>query len=246
TVRDYYTGFRYEGDSIAVFGDATRRIFIESGACTQDQVTVVGPPRLDIWRDIDVDGIERDTIVLLSYRDPDYRAPNSFKQVLRLFLEAAARHAGGGVRFVVKAKNLADTDEIRAAAGSLARFVEIDHQVALTSLLPRARLVVGFNSLSVLEAQFCRGRTAVPYWGDAMRPPEELIFDPHDPVVAKVIDFPSSPDAFNALLDDAAGRDLQSASSAEDRHAVIRRVFHMPSAGSCSKEVERYVLNAIA
>ncbi|WP_411036291.1 hypothetical protein, partial [Shinella sp. BYT-45] len=25
TVRDYYTGFRYEGDSIAVFGDATRR-----------------------------------------------------------------------------------------------------------------------------------------------------------------------------------------------------------------------------
>lgn len=246
TVRDYYTGFRYEGDSIAVFGESTRRIFIESGACTPDQIVVTGPPRLDIWRDIDVENIARDTIVLLSYRDPDYRAPNSFKEVLRLFLEAAQRHAGGDVRFVVKSKNLADTDEIRGTAGALARFVEIDHQVPLTALLPRARLVVGFNSLSVLEAQFCKARTAVPYWGDAARPSEELIFDPADPVVAKAVEFPTGPEAFDALLDTAAGGDQQNAVSAADRHAVVRRIFHTPDHGSCSKEVEGYVLSAIA
>ncbi|WLR92425.1 hypothetical protein [Shinella zoogloeoides] len=245
TVREYYTGFRYEGDSIALFGDATRQIFIESGACTEDQIVVTGPPRLDIWRDIDVESVKRDTIVLLSYRDPDYRAPNSFKEVLRLFLEAAQRHAGSGVRFVVKAKNIADSDEIRGAAGPLERFVEVDHQVPLTSLLPRARLVVGFNSLSVLEAQFCKGRTAVPYWGDAMRPSEELMFDPADPVAAKVIDFPRGPEAFDALLDEAARGDLETTASVEERYAVIRGIFHIPADRSCSKEVERYVLNAI-
>lgn len=245
TVRDYYKGFRYEGDSVAVFSEATRRIFIESGACTDDQVAVTGAPRLDIWRDIDVENVKRDTIVLLSYRDPDYRAPNSFKEVLRQFLEAAQRHAGSGVRFVVKAKNIADSDEIRGAAGPLERFVEVDHQVPLTSLLPRARLVVGFNSLSVLEAQFCKGRTAVPYWGDAMRPSEELIFDPLDPIVSKVIDFPRSSEAFNTLLDDAVGGDLQNIASIEERNAAIQRVFYMPPNGSCSKEVEQYVLNAI-
>ncbi|PYB77104.1 hypothetical protein [Rhizobium wuzhouense] len=245
TVRAYYTGFRYEGNSIALFGDSTRRIFIESGACTPDQIVVTGPPRLDIWRDIDVERVKRDTIVLLSYRDPDYRAPNSFKEVLRLFLAAAQRHAGSGVRFVVKAKNIGDSDEIRSAGEPLEHFVEIDHQVPLTSLLPRARLVVGFNSLSVLEAQFCKGRTAVPYWGDAMRPSEELMFDPADPVAAKVIDFPRGPEAFDALIDEAARGDLQTTASAEERYAVIRGIFHIPADRSCSKEVERYVLNAI-
>lgn len=245
TVRDYYTGFRYEGDSIALFGEATRKIFLASGACTEDQIVLTGPPRLDIWRDIDVESVQRDTIVLLSYRDPDYRAPNSFKEVLRLFLEAAQRHAGTGVRFVVKAKNIADSDEIRGAAGALERFVEVDHQVPLTSLLPRAHLVIGFNSLSVLEAQFCKGRTAVPYWGDAMRPSEELIFDPADPVAAKVIDFPRGPQALDALIDEAARGELQTAASAEERYAVIRGVFHIPGDRSCSKEVERYVLDAI-
>jgi hypothetical protein len=97
----------------------------------------------------------------------------------------------------------------------------------------------------VLEAQFCKGRTAVPYWGDAMRPSEELIFDPADPVAAKVIDFPRGPQALDALIDEAARGELQTAASAEERYAVIRGVFHIPGDRSCSKEVERYVLNAI-
>lgn len=245
TVREYYSGFRYEGDSIAVFGEATRRIFIESGACAPNQIVVTGPPRLDIWRDVNLDNFTRDTLVLLSYRDPDYRAPGSFNEVLHLFLEAAQRHSNGNVRFVVKSKNLTDTDEIRAVAGEFARFVEIDHQVALTSLLPTARLVIGFNSLSVLEAQFCRARTVVPYWGDAVRPSEELIFDPENPIVAKAIEFPQNSEALVELLDTAALDDQPTEISASDRHAVVERIFHTPINGSCSKEVESYVLAAI-
>lgn len=242
SVTRYYTGFKYEGNSIAVFGESTRKIFIDSGACTPDQLVVTGPPRLDLWRDIDTTGSVLRRIVLLSYRDPDYRAPRSFLEVLDLFLAAAASSKNGDVEFVVKAKNPQDADEIRGIAGARASYVTIDHKVPLTELLPTARMIVGFNSLSLLEAQFCHGQTVIPYWGDAERDDEELMFTPSDPQTARAILFPESPEQLTALLADAACSSWERPSVDDaDRDYIVRKIFHVPAVGNSSAAVEHYV-----
>ncbi|MFP9136007.1 hypothetical protein ACLI1C_02375 [Devosia sp. XGJD_8] len=247
SVTKYYTGFKYEGDSIAVFGESTRKIFIESGACAPEQVVVTGPPRLDLWTDIDTASSSLTRVVLLSYRDPDYRAPHNFGEVLALFLTAAQTHSGSGIEFVIKAKNPQDVDEIRGRAGKMEKFVTIDHQVPLTELLPTARLIVGFNSLSVLEAQFCVGQTVVPFWGDARRPDEELIFTPSDAATARVIAFPESADALRALLANSARPDWTPAPvSTDDKNHIISQIFYQPPQGNSSQAVEAYVRQAIA
>ncbi|TCS72488.1 hypothetical protein EDC61_105143 [Sulfuritortus calidifontis] len=242
TVTEYYKDFIYEGDAIAVFGDATRNIFINSGACRPDQVVVTGAPRLDIWRDIVWQQGQTNFVVLLSYRDPDYRAPQSFAEVLDIFLQCAEKHKDETtLSFLVKAKNLQDAEEIRGMAGKHSANVTIDHEIQLPDLLPRSRLVIGFNSLSLLEARFTAAQVVVPFWGDARRHPDELIFNPADPVTRKVVDFPESPVELETLLNEAIVCQNYMRPNVEDRLAVIQKVFYFPADCTCSENVEAFV-----
>lgn len=241
SVTRYYTGFRFEGDAVAVFGGSTRDIFVRSGACHPEQVTVTGPPRLDAWRDTPERMEPRNRLVLVSYRDADYRAPGSFAEVLRIFCDMAQRvaHENGTV-FYIKAKNREDEQEIRGMAGAVPGNVVIDHKVALHELLPRARLVIGFNSLALVEAQFTTARIVIPYWGDARRPRAELMFDPEDAEVRGVVAFAESRSEFEGWIQRAVADELEAAPRGA-RMAMIRRIFHFPQDRTCSEEVERFV-----
>jgi len=240
SVRRFFTGFKWEGDAVAVFGQSTKDIFVNSGACTSEQVVVTGPPRLDVWREIEPRVEPHNLVVLLSYRDPDYRAPRSFLEVLRIFRAAHARRADGAV-FWVKSKDAKDTEEIRALVGNTGRDFIIDHDTPLYELLPRARLVVGFNSLSLVEAMFTRARVAIPCWGDADRPREELMFNPDDRGLGEVIDFARAPHELERQLEAAARAALDEPASAARRLDVVRRIFYVPDGRTCSQEVERFV-----
>lgn len=240
SVTSYYSNFKFEGDAIAVFGEATRRIFIDSGACYPEQVVVTGAPRLDIWRDIIDENETGNYITLLSYRDPDYRAPNSFAETLKLFLLAANKHENSGLIFHVKSKNPQDSDEIRGMAKKLPSNVVIDHTAVLPDLLRKSRMTIGFNSLSLLEAHFTNTTIVVPYWSDARRHADELIFDPDDAVTQKVIQFPTSAEEFSGLIDRAVAGECNNMDVA-DRLAIIRKVFYFPESTTCCEQVEVFV-----
>jgi hypothetical protein len=244
SVREFFTGFKWEGDGVAVFGQSTKEIFVNSGACTEDQVVVTGPPRLDIWREVPPRAEPHDLVVLLSYRDPDYRAPQSFTEVLRIFRDVAASDPGDAV-FWVKSKDTRDTEEIRALVGSTGRNFIIDHDTPLYELFPRARLVVGFNSLSLVEALFSDTRIAIPCWSDADRPREELVFDPDDARLGVALDFSRSPGELKEELELAARGKLRAPASAEERLEVVRKIFYVPPDLSCSREVERFVRSQV-
>jgi hypothetical protein len=240
TVRRFFTGFKWEGDGVAVFGQSTKDIFVNSGACRADQVVVTGPPRLDIWRDVPPRVEPNNLIILLSYRDPDYRAPRSFLETLRIFRDVAARSPDDAV-FWVKSKDAKDTEEIRALVGSARRNFVIDHDAPLYELFPRARLVVGFNSLSIVEALLTSARVAIPCWGDADRQREELIFNPDDAGSAGIIDFARSPEALREQLALAAVGRLAEPASTAARRGVVQKILHYPDEHSCSQAVENFV-----
>jgi hypothetical protein len=245
SVRRFFTGFKWEGDAVAVFGQSTKSIFVNSGACSNDQVVVTGPPRLDIWREVAPRAEPRNLIVLLSYRDPDYRAPGSFVEVLRIFRDAYSRHSEDAI-FWVKSKDTKDTEEIRSLLQNTGRNFIIDHETPLYELFPRARLVVGFNSLSLVEAMFTHARITIPCWSDADRPREELMFNPDDQELKNVVGFARSAEELKRDLERAACGQQAEPAAAADRLNVVRRIFHVPDEGTCSREVEQFVRRRIA
>lgn len=245
TVRDFYRGFRFEGDSVAVFGESTLRIFVDSGACRSDQVVVTGGPRFDVWRDLGNDGQAKDTITLLSYRDPDYFAPASFVEVLDRFTATANRLQGSPCRFVVKAKNKADARAIRRMMPAHSANLSVDHEVALPELFVRSRLIIGFNSLSVVEALLTDAQGAVPYWGDALLHPDWLMFHPDRPGDRDAVTFLTGRQELEEIIASAV---LSSAGMQFDpavRSAVVEKLIHVPREWTASDEVASWIRSQI-
>lgn len=242
TLKDYYSRFRFEGEGVAVFGSSTRDILLASGACQPGQVVVTGAPRLDVWREVPERMEPCNYIVLLSYRDPNYRAPHSFLEVLQLFYMAAERYKHDpSVVFLVKSKSREDTEEVVSLVPDRPRNFAVEHDVSLFELLPRARLIVGFNSLALVEALFTKAHVVMPYWSDARRPQHELLVDPGDELTREVVAFAEGPTQLEEWLEQVARGDLPPVAPREKRMAILRSVFHFPADKSCSEEVEEFV-----
>lgn len=247
TVEHYRSlNFRYTGTAAAVFGASTKDLLLESGACAADQIWVTGPPRLDQWRDLDQTTVTKDTLTLLSYADPSYMAPRSFSDVLALFADAAARHRESGMRFVVKCKNPHDRDHIMALLEKhRGHQLELAVEMPLFDLLPRSRLVIGYNSLAMLEALFSNAVLAVPQWGDARRDPAEQNIDPTDPECLVVYDLVESPEDLCRVIDEAV-RPFDFVPDRAKRFRLLNKYFHTSRDETSSLLVEHFALNFIS
>jgi hypothetical protein len=240
-ILERYRGFRFEGD--AVFGPWMREALLRAGCVREEQIVVTGAPRLDVWRGAASAGTPRDRVVLISFADPNYYAPEAFGATLQRFVAAAARNQDAGVRFIVKAKNKEDRLAVLALCGSSAipANLDVSHALSLEELLPRSRLVVGFNSMALFDALFTAAPLAVPDMLDTRRGLEYLMFDPQDSLCAGVLHFYRQPQELDALLDAAAGGRLAEQQDGAERRALIGRYVHFPEAGSAAELVERFV-----
>jgi len=243
-ILDRYTGFRFTGDAVAVFGEWMREALLRAGCVREDQIVVTGAPRLDVWSNAAAADAPRDRIVLISFADPNYYAPEAFRVSLQRFVAAAARNGACGARFVVKAKNKEDRLAVLAMCGdaTLPGNLEVTSSVSLEELLPRARLVVGFNSMAVFDALFTTAPLAVPDMLDTQRGTDHLMFDPEDPLCRRVLRFYGAPQELDALLDAAAAAGTAAQHDSADRRALIGRFVHFPESGSATEQVERFVL----
>ena len=245
---EYYKrfGFQYTGTAVAVFGTRTKEMLIESGACSADQVWVTGPPRLDQWRDIEQSKVPKDTITLLSYADETYLAPENFVEVLTLFADAATRHEAAGVRFVVKCKNTIDRERIAERLRKYGEHrLELTVKTPLFELLPRSRLVIGYNSLAMLEALFSNAVLAVPQWSDARRDISDQNIGPDCPESRAVYRFVESPDELCQLIDQVTSR-FDFMPDRGQRFSLLNRYFHVSGDETSSSIVEQFALNYVS
>ncbi|MCC6355450.1 MAG: hypothetical protein IT577_16285 [Verrucomicrobiae bacterium] len=243
-MKDYAdSGFRFRGDGIALFGECTVETLVSTGVAPRDRIWITGAPRLDAWREMGGSATPRDTITLLSF-SKGYIVKDSYRDALLTFAKVANELGGHGVRFVVKCKNGEDreaAEKVLGESGSRGlRFLVGNH----VPLLDRSRLVMGFNSLALLESLLSRAHLAVPHWGDAVRKPHDLVVDPADEGARRVFEFLDSPAAWEALLRRAA-TEAPPPGDAGERLAFLRRYFHYPSDTTCSAEVEAFLLRFI-
>lgn len=247
-ILERYGGFRFEGDAVAVFGDWMRRALLQTGCVQDSQIVVTGAPRLDVWARAAAVQRQGDAIVLITFADPNYYAPEAFRLTLRRFLAAAARHRDAAVRFVIKAKGKGDALDVVAMGRSegIPSNVEVTSDVSLEELLPRARLAIGFNSMAVFDALFTAAPVATPDLLDARRGGDYLMFEPQDDLCRTVLRFYREPDELDALLDRAAAGTLPPERNRAERRRLIERFVHLPEHATATEVVERFIVERLA
>jgi hypothetical protein len=242
-MKDYRaTNYRFTGTAVSFFGECTVSTLTTTGVCPAERVHVCGAPRLDEWRDFTPDPHARPAVTLLSF-SRGYLVESSYAATLLAFARASRRAKASGLpaEFVLKCKN--KTDE-----GNALRILEEvpDHALTITSVVPivpllaRSRLVIGFNSLSNLEAMLGGAELGTPWWGDADRDPFDLVLDPRDEFTRSVVTFYRSPDEVEARALACAGDGAQPAPR-EARMKLFRQYFHYPEDHTSCDEIRAFI-----
>jgi hypothetical protein len=222
------TGYRFEGDGVAVFGQSTRDILIRNGVLSGERISVTGPPRFDAWRDVEPSGAT-DVLVLCAFSHPHQEGASSFPAVVSAFSAAAASAgaAGSGSRFVVKCRDHYEIARVAKMLPAVHR-LELVSDVSISSLFLRARLVVGFGSLALVEALFSGAAIATPRFGSCTND-QDVQFDESDPLVSKVVCFLRTESDLQALVADFASGLRRPLGTDADRRQLITKFFCEPA-----------------
>jgi hypothetical protein len=234
--------YRFDGDAIAVAGQSTFDVITHSGRiCDDHQVRITGLPRYDAWRPVRKDKplSQRSYITLLTFTS-GYYADETFKDVLISFLKIADSYSSDDVSFVVKTKDRLDTEKVRALANSYSaqHNVAISDTIDLFDLLPDSRLIIGYNSLSLVEGLMSGSRIAIPNWGQCLSSGPKVMYPVDDPLVDELIDFPKDEQALYLLVAQAIN-DSQLNNDLEKNEKLIDQFIHIPKKTTSAAELEK-------
>ncbi|SSW69714.1 hypothetical protein AVE30378_03679 [Achromobacter veterisilvae] len=237
--------YRFEGSAIAVAGRSTRDVTMAVGTiCRPDQITITGLPRYDAWQDVDTSLPinDRPLITLLTFTE-GYYADSTFKEVLQLFCEAAVVHGGAGVEFVIKTKDVGDTVAVHKmmAKMNLHSAARCDHELNLFDVLPKSRLVINYNSLSLVEAVMARANSVSPAWGECMDCGDLVMYPSDRENVSRVLGFARTPGELLAAIA-ASVQGETPPIPVEFVRAFIDEYIHVPTDGSYCAEFERFLV----
>jgi len=237
--------FRFNGNGIACFSHATK-IAMSPGVSDPDDIWVTGAPRYDSWLHIAPRPIcEKTHITLVTFNLPGYGAQDLFAEVFQQFAETSKTALNQRVKWMVKCKKRADYDEISAMVPAPNNLL-LTYDTPLFDVFPISRLVVGYNSLALVEALLTDTPVVIPWWGQTKEEPSQFLLDPNDPAVAEVIYIARSPEEFVTLLRRAAtGDDLRRGTEAQ-RRAVFSRHMQLQEEGTASEAVEGFIRYYIA
>ena len=237
------SGYRFEGTAMAVAGKSTRDVTLAVGTvCRPDQITITGLPRYDAWQDVDTSlpVAERPLVTLLTFTE-GYYADQTFKEVLKLFCEAAVLYGRGGLDFLVKTKYVNDSVAVRRIMTEMgAGGVRCGHEPNLFDVLPKSRLVINYNSLSLVEAVMARASSVIPAWGECMDRGDEVMYPADREVISRVVGFARSPAELLAMIE-ASVRGQTPPIPATYVREFLDEYIHVPDNGSYSAEFERFL-----
>ena len=229
--------FRFGGAAIATFSEHMRELFVRSQVCSADRVMVTGAPRFDGWRQVTIQPGRR--IVLLSYLDSEkyYVSRDAFLAVLDGLRRAVG--SAPGWELIVKCKNANGTRAVLKHVGT-ATDLRVGHDMHLPELLSTASIIVGANSLSMVESLLSDAELIVPSIETGNSPTETRMFDPSDDLVAQCIAFPNTIYSLERHVLSVIERG-QPAANRNARLALLQRYIHYTERQSSSSKVIEFI-----
>jgi hypothetical protein len=212
-------------------------------------VSATGWPRYDQWFDLDRPPIEmRTTFTLLAYGDSGsyHYATQNFLDVLRIFCAAVRKQrqteAGRSFRFVIKLKKANEGGYIYDAVPDISALgIEVRADVPLPELFGESRVVIGYNTLAILEGLLGDSAVVVPFWGDAERGVFESLLHPDEAEDREVSYFPRAPEEFETMLQQSLAGRLPALGTREQRLRRFSRHSLFSREQTSSRKVEAFI-----
>lgn len=237
------SAYHFEGTAIAVAGHSTKDVIMKVDTiCKPEQITITGLPRYDAWLDVDTSmAIEkRPFITLLTFTD-GYYADDTFIEVLDLFCKSALEHEHRDVGFFIKTKDADDTHRIQQILGKERfRNIHCEHETALFEILPKSRMIINYNSLSLVEAVMAKARVVIPIWGQCSDHGEEAMYQSANSTTSKVVEFSYGKDALLDMITLSVNGYTREIPNIDVRN-FIDEYIHVPNKGTYSDEFDRFV-----
>lgn len=234
--------FRFGGSAIAVFSEKMKGFFQEAKVCAPEQMTVTGPPRFDGWRHLSV--TPQKLIVLLSYLAPlKYYGEDEFFQVVEIVRNLVRRHPDW--KLVIKCKAVSDERAILAKVQPEDRVV-ISHALPIVELLAGASIVVGSNSLSLLEALVSSAKLFMPVNPATAVDADTMMLDITDPKVRECIAIVDSMPQLQSAIEAAMQLPSAEAVDHQKRIALLQRFLYVTPDEPASERVIRLIEAEIA
>jgi len=203
-VTDWYkeSNYQFHGTAIAVAGPSTAKLFEECPILDQSNVWVTGLPRLDMWKEIktDIELTKRPYITLLTFTE-GYFVDEFFKELVKLFAAESLKYSNQSIEFIVKCKNYDDKIAVLKILENhnISKLTFI-YDTPLYDVLPKSRLVINYNSLSIVEAVIAKAKVAIPDWGECRRQDKYAMCTPDDPIIQKAVSFMKNAEDFRDII----------------------------------------------
>jgi hypothetical protein len=241
------SGFRFEGAGLAVFSQVTKDAFAP-GFDNPDDIWVTGAPRYDRWLNLQpLPDADKTFLSLITFNDPGYMATETFLEVAKVFDDVARKEQKPDLTWLVKCKKRGDRAETLARIGAHGNSpLRFEFDTPLFDLYPRSRIVIGYNSLALIEAMLTDAPVVVPCWGETRTIRANLLLDYDDPLTRRVMTFAESPEQLADLLARAARGEKLMTGSPEDRRALFETHIHVPTDKTASAATEAFVRHYVS
>lgn len=185
---------------ILLWHEEAKKRLVDANYASSKNIVISGPPRFNSWIDIIKTPIqEKKYITLLSFPGSDYFAPFTYEDIVLAFKKAASVHKG--YNFVIKCKDGWHISQTMRILNNNVGNITLTADMDMVDLLSQSKIIVGFNSLSFLEALLAQSYLILPYWGDSKHDPYLLQVDPQDPEAQAIIDVANSREHFAEILE---------------------------------------------
>lgn len=196
------SGYRFTGDFVVTAGKTSAQMFRDSLGVPEGLITPSGLPRYDVWQDAatDVPVVDRTFITLLTFTS-GYAADRTFLEVLEAFVQTAQACQDRDLTFLIKAKDADDVRNLhRILVGRVGGNIRIDASIPMTQALAGSRVIVGYNSLSLIDALLSGSQIILPAWGECLTAGEMCMY-PQTEDSMGFFDYVMSPQDLHDALD---------------------------------------------
>ncbi len=192
--------FKFEGHA-AVFGKGMKALLMETTGCTAEQVSVTGAPRMDVWLD-ERPAVKKDRVTFLSFQT--CLLEGMFDDAVEVYIEMARTHPE--LQFVIKCKEgRGDYGRMktRFAKENAPSNLRPEQHINMRDLMDRSKVIIGFNTLSLVEALRTDAPIIIPSWKVTATDKDQVMMDPDDAELGKEVLFSRSVEQFRTQLENA-------------------------------------------
>lgn len=210
--KDYFKDFYPIYDALLVFGERLKKIFSELKGFDKDKIFATGAPRIDRWRSMEPFNDKDKSILIFSYlyhatipsrlKIENPEIDESTESVFFKFLKMISYYAEKNKikNIIVKTRNKDDYNAIQNYfKKNKINNIELIYEVNNYDLIMQSKIVIGTNSLSIIESMFSKVPIIIPDWFTGLS--NQKMFNPNDELCSKALEICKNEESFLKSFD---------------------------------------------